>query len=1126
MKKEIETVAMAPIDAKKRPLDDVEKTEIVQKKKFKKNKELFKPPTADELNQLRETENLFHSNLFRLQIEEILTEVKLKDKYVTKFNSWYPKLVKAIESIPETEDCDLSKQKQLSKLGVKVPKIDVPINEKGFYKFLKPSNISVIGSYSLGTTIGPNVIIDIMVEMPAKLFTKCDYQNYRYSRKRSIYLSYIAAHLDDSIVDEKKFIGDSWSPKLKLIPDGSLAKKVAVYIHLAAEKTSFNLSRFLPEKNSVRPEWLLKNEVKTEPVELPPTPHYNMMVLRDLIMSECNDKCIKMIKDYPNIRDGIILLKIWLNQRQSCDSSAAFNGHILTMLVLHLLSEKKLNTFMSSYQIVRNVWNILAQSDWTKKGITLATGDDCKTRVDDYHKYFDCVFVDVTGYHNMVSNLTKKNFEWFKSEAELAVKSLDHASIDSFQILFMRKLPFYSTFDQFICIHDTEMLANMAIEKITDNKKIDLGVDKRSKIVDLIIDTLSKALGNRVTHLFVEPESIKEWNTNESQPAGLNKIRIGIQLNSDYCFNPIEKGPEANQQEALEFREIWGDKSELRRFQDGNICEAVYWKKSQTIADKRMLTKQIITFILKSKFNITKNSYLYFGDQSDEYLQLKKTKITHFEYGTGEEATLLFLSAFNELEKDLTNLKNLPLSINSAQITSSINRYTSVFPPLSSTLKTENDCTINFNKKVQILNDNVIKSPQYVPSINVVIQLTTSGKWPDDLLALRKTKTAFYLEISNCLRKQCCVKTYVNDKNLIIYKSGYVFVVEIAQQKEIALIKKIDNNGVIEYKNNNESIKLEKKLFHLPKLSSALHGLHSQQPSFGVTCCLVKRWLSAHLLDDYHMPEIVVELLVAYMYLSPYPYRPAQIPQVGFLRFLQYFSREQWTTDPIIVNFNNEMTREEILNIENHFGTSRESGSLPDLFISTPYDHLTSIWTKNSPNKIILRRVSALAKETLKLVDVQFNEGSLFSWKPMFKPPTNEYDVLIYLKDEFNPRRYQSFDLDDTACVTKWHPYKQHTDEKIPIVEFDPVQYYLKELRNIYSDLALFFHDTYGGSIIGVLLKPSALEKKDFKITNINCRKLDNSNGKLVLNLAAIIEDFSIIGRDVVDKVEYQNKNL
>lgn len=69
---------------------------------------------------------------------------------------------------------------------------------------------------------------------------------------------------------------------------------------------------------------------------------------------------MKVIKEYPNLRDGIILLKIWLIQRELLKGYTAFSGYIITMVVLHLLSIKKLNTFMSSYQIVRNVWNYLS----------------------------------------------------------------------------------------------------------------------------------------------------------------------------------------------------------------------------------------------------------------------------------------------------------------------------------------------------------------------------------------------------------------------------------------------------------------------------------------------------------------------------------------------------------------------------------------------------------------------------------------------------------------------------------------------------------------------------------------------------------------------------------------------
>lgn len=93
--------------------------------------------------------------------------------------------------------------------------------------------------------------------------------------------------------------------------------------------------------------------------------------------------------------------------------------------------------------------------------------------------------------------------------------------------------------------------------------------------------------------------------------------------------------------------------------------------------------------------------------------------------------------------------------------------------------------------------------------------------------------------------------------------------------------------------------------------------LHSQHPSFGSACCLVKRWLSAQLLDDSHMPNIVVELLMTSMYLMSEPYRPPQTPQVAFLRFLEIFVRAPWSTDPIIVNFNGEMTSKYSLDISN-----------------------------------------------------------------------------------------------------------------------------------------------------------------------------------------------------------------
>lgn len=52
----------------------------------------MKPPTAEEMIRLRETENLFHSNLFRMQIEEMIKEVRPKKSERKQMKSWLESL--------------------------------------------------------------------------------------------------------------------------------------------------------------------------------------------------------------------------------------------------------------------------------------------------------------------------------------------------------------------------------------------------------------------------------------------------------------------------------------------------------------------------------------------------------------------------------------------------------------------------------------------------------------------------------------------------------------------------------------------------------------------------------------------------------------------------------------------------------------------------------------------------------------------------------------------------------------------------------------------------------------------------------------------------------------------------
>lgn len=87
-----------------------------KKRKKKQNADgnkRIKPPTTEELNKLRETENLFLSNMFRLQIDEMLKEVKPKQTTLDKIKEWFDKFTIAL-----LQDMDTSNYKKVYFLSI------------------------------------------------------------------------------------------------------------------------------------------------------------------------------------------------------------------------------------------------------------------------------------------------------------------------------------------------------------------------------------------------------------------------------------------------------------------------------------------------------------------------------------------------------------------------------------------------------------------------------------------------------------------------------------------------------------------------------------------------------------------------------------------------------------------------------------------------------------------------------------------------------------------------------------------------------------------------------------------------------------------------------------------------
>ncbi|KAJ8304133.1 hypothetical protein KUTeg_017716 [Tegillarca granosa] len=776
---------------------------------------------------------------------------------------------------------------------------------------------------------------------------------------------------------------------------------------------------------------------------------------------------------------------------------------------------------------------VSAKEDWSMNGISLCRNhsDIHLPDLSEVHEIFEVVFMDVTGYVNLCSNMTKSLFyrvgTQVQDEARLAVSILENQNVDGFTAMFMTPVTFVRKFDCFIHIKNLENLQFSVNKLKQENGVLDRGGNYVQASIPNVLSLLQKALDKRITQLQLKLE-----------PA----------------------------QKAKEFRSFWGDKSELRRFKDGSICEAVMWMDNVPICKKRHVCSKIMRHILNSDeggcyttlhAGILPKSVTYISHQLDCVLRLPvQIKNSAISYGTGEEQHQSIIQSYDNLCKLLRNLSDLPLTINSIQGSSPVFRYSEVFPGLPSTFhcpvaKDDHHC----------IPSPTSPCPPWTPVMKVICVLEGSGKWPDEKEPFRRLKAAFHIKLGEILYSKHSLPVSINPAYVDVKKGftvvlipylqdNYVFRIELAYLREIALLKMIKTaDGMLKMRDTEESLKLEKEIVALPKLTSTLHGVQQQNNTYSAAVRLAKRWISSHMLCDYLTDE-AVELMMAHVYLHPQPYNtPHSVlvgfllrsPLVGFLRFLYLLSHHDWKLSPLMINLNNEFTTQNkffsyflILSLEEDFTAipskfTKERSTLPLMFISTPYDKYSSHWTKKSPSSLILQRLVILARESLNVLEKQLQ---------IFRPPIEDYDVIINLRIKQLPRQHQTIDMTENVHIPVYGvDIDEDLQKKFPVYEYDPVYSYITELRvsrihpsaAAYDDNGLFFHDKYGGNMIAVLWKPAAFQAQDFKASHINARMPKESSEanktivKFVPNVEAIIEDFRILGGGLVAEGKTKN---
>ncbi|KAJ1960551.1 U3 snoRNP protein, partial [Dipsacomyces acuminosporus] len=618
-------------------------------------------PTNSEMMALNETSLLFKSNLFKLQVDELLGESRIlaNTKPTKALDAALKQTRDVLTSLENRDEMSVDSAanlvRKISKTLVKgkgkaiqipfpdpSPVVGMPIK----LAFKAPEVINVVGSYPLGmavrTRAGFNV--DVVVQMPDELFKDRDHLNFRYFYKRAFYVTMLLIGLKQSPLNDlfdmdfANLRGDSRLPIIVMRPkaDAKHVSKLDCNIRIipSIARDALPLKRLTPRRNHVRPSYIAsKKNTPAKPAaadgldedSLPATPLYNSAILSDALLLTHMKYLFETSESCPEFAHAAGLLRIWFSQRNAANcklgqkrltGSQRLNGFVLTMVLAWLIrgaqsggnKGPKLSGAMNTYQLFKSTIEFLAVHDFEESPIQFGTDAD----LDEFTDSFGAVFVDPTESLNLLAGVQEWELTELRMEARRTAFDLNNPAEDRFSHVFLS-----SALADVTTKYDHVFRIEVDLSKFLSAKHgSDLDVSRR--LADLEFGHPVRAVQNRLAAFLV---SALERQANlvavhacadSSFGEGTKAMRkhvfvIGIVADVEESRRMVDLGPnpDAQPEEATRYRAYWGERAELRRFRDGAIRLATVWGAAGMPFEKRaLILPRMVAFLLRRHFSI------------------------------------------------------------------------------------------------------------------------------------------------------------------------------------------------------------------------------------------------------------------------------------------------------------------------------------------------------------------------------------------------------------------------------------------------------------------------------------------------------------------------------------------
>ncbi|KAH9912225.1 Nrap protein [Fomitopsis serialis] len=1135
------------------------------------------PPKGEELRDIKDATDLFRSTSFKLQIDALLPNVRAKyhrsaplDKFLLSFHSYLTGLPSITPKHP------LAASRDLQKKAVSVPYVLPQPTEDTNWKvaFEKPTEILLVGSWALKTSVkakdGYRYGVDVAVTMPESLFQEKDYLHSRFFQKRAYYLAVIAAAVSDkkSGLNVEVFYdstnGDPRLTTLVLRPkqDGSASD----FSTLSAE---VRILPVLPSPSPIPPQRLgpSRSNIRTsasssDAASDTPSPIYNSRIIQHCTPKPHLVSTHALKESVPAFSDALALLRVWAHQRgygvgdrlcvRGFDGRGPWWAGLLECLVMgeegadggrpfgFAKKEKRrpLGKGLSSYQLFKAALDFLARHDFAKDRVFVKAKDGHRFPPDEYASH-EAVLVDSSSMLNLLAGVPLSLLEMLRRDAQQTLDVLDNSGLteDPFPLVFLKEQrDVANRFDVVLRVD----LSSTEPRNLSTHTILEHG-SAYNALLSLLLSTARRALGNRTKAIAVLHPTSSPRPLSQAQPSNPSTVFLGLILDTEHAFRLVDHGPPAAEQEteaSKQFREFWGEKAELRRFKDGSIVESVVWTVGSS-DERAHIPALIVQYILARHLGLPEESVRGWQGGFDAIVRLPEDIGSVLRDGRTETGFKAAMAAFDGLVKAMKALdEQLPLAITTVSPVSDALRYTSALAPVATPPSVA---------------PALPACARYVAPMEIVVAFEKSGRWPDDLRAVQKIKLAFFEALARALmhaQKGLAARVVVpaaRDSDIadhacleVVTAAGWAFHARIWHDREQTLLERaIDDRrphvpahvkkaaAAAEGARAGAALEAYRRRFvHAPRHHRAVAALGHRFAAFAGTARLVKRWLAAHWLLGAHVGAEAAELLCAGVFVRGGGGGVPGTKERGFACVMGLLKDWEWGAGMFVPLYGDEAGVKGEARVDVKAGARRGVWAL-----ATEGDAEGRVWTAEGPDAVVARRVRALAQATWEAL--RGMEGGDFEVKTLFAHPTAHYDFVVELEPALLPRYAQSVEADPAV----WARNRKYANARAEdgggaqlLVGFDPARMFYEDLKRVYKDTFVLFHDPLGGHRFGGVWDPALRAARPFRVlggfssvpATKKPREKEKERSLVVLNERAVLSEVERMGRGLVRRIVVQ----